>query len=126
MGAVSVSTTGNYLRKPVMTKAHFCLIAEVVQLLTKRSLGSLFTDSTIRSIIQQSLNMKSSKNTTCRETELRFSTYFLAIFILFLFYLFNMKMKYDVRIYLLTSQEYINNTSAEENRQLRSSPPPKS
>ena len=36
-----------------------------------------------------------------------------------------MKIKYDVRIYSLTSQESINNTSAEGNRQLRPSPRPK-
>ena len=54
-----------------------------------------------------------------------FISYFLAIFILFLFYLFNMKIKYDVRIHSLTSQASINNTNAEGNRQLRPSPRPK-
>ena len=36
-----------------------------------------------------------------------------------------MKTKYDVKIYSLTLQESINNTSAERNRQLRPSPRPK-
>ena len=95
----------------------------------KRSLGSLFTDSTIRSIIQQSFNLKKStfqEHSVSRNgasiLDVFFSRFY---FILFLFYLFNMKIKYDVRIYSLTSQASINNTSAEENRQLRPSPRPK-
>ena len=97
----------------------------------KRSLGSLFTDSTIRSIIQRSPNMKQS---TFREHSVSrneasifdvFFSHFYFILFLFLFYLFNMKIKYDVRIYSLTSQASINNTNAEGNCQLRPSPQPK-
>ena len=92
----------------------------------KRPLGSLFTDSTIRSIIQRSLYMKNStfqERSVLRNGASIFDVFFSHFyFILFLFYLFNMKIKYDVRIYSLTSQASINNTSAEGNRQLRPSP----
>ena len=95
----------------------------------KRSLGSLFTDSTIRSIIQRSLNIKKStfqEHSVLQDGVSIFDIFFSHFhFILFLFYLFNMKIKYDVRIYSLTSQESINNTSAEGNRHLRLSPRPK-
>ena len=86
-------------------------------------LGSLYTDSIILSINQQSLNMKKStfQEHSMSRNRASISTYFLAILIL----LFNMKIKYYVRIYSLTSQESIKNTSTEGNRQLRPSPPPK-
>ena len=95
----------------------------------KCSLGSLFTDSTIRSIIHWSLNIKKStfqEHSVLRNGASIFDIFFSHFhFILFQFYLFNMKIKYDVRIYSLTSQESINNTSAEGNCQLRPSPRPK-